>query len=289
MKYTWLVEKYLEGELRGEELRNFELEILKNPEVSEEVERIRNLDVFSRKQYALLTTTHELLEDLNDIHPSLEESLLNKDLESMKILEISESDPDYQDFRKKVKAVSLRNYLKTTAKNKILVPGYALWITAACFMLLLTFTLLSIFTDKENKNLHNVYASFYQPYQADLLVRNNSSVETDPYMMGLSDYVKSNYGRALTFFDEVESGNEINKSIYLMKGICLMETGKYEDAILAFGFLSDDPVLNDYGQWYTGLCFLKLEQPDKARELFRVMSSREGYFRDMSERVLKRL
>ena len=68
-----------------------------------------------------------------------------------------------------------------------------------------------------------------------------------------------------------------------------METGKYEDAIIAFGFLSDDPVLNDYGQWYTGLCFLKLEQPDKARELFRVMSSREGYFRDMSERVLKRL
>ena len=30
MKYTWLVEKYLEGELSGDALRKFEIEILTN-------------------------------------------------------------------------------------------------------------------------------------------------------------------------------------------------------------------------------------------------------------------
>ena len=159
MKYTWLVEKYLEGELKGEELHNFELEILKNPEIAEEVERIRNLDAYSRKQYDLLTATHELLEDPDDIQLSVEEAVIKNDLESLKIQEISENDPDYHDFRKKVRAVSLRNYLKATAHNKILVPGYAIWTAAACFILLLTFTLLSNFTDKENKNRHDVYAS----------------------------------------------------------------------------------------------------------------------------------
>ena len=289
MKYTWLVEKYLDGELKGEELHNFELEILKNPEIAEEVERIRNLDAFSRKQYDLLTAAHELLEDPDDIQLSLEEAIVKNDLESLKIQEISENDPDYLDFRKKVRAVSLKNYLKATAFNKILVPGYALWTAAACFLILLTFTLLSVFTDKGNKNLHDVYASFYQPYQADRQVRDNSIIAADPYVMGLSEYVKSNYKQALVFFDEVESGNEINKAIYLLKGICLMETGKYEDAILEFGFLSGDPVLNDFGQWYTGLCYIELNQTEEARKLFRALAGQEGYFRDMSGMVLKKL
>ena len=46
MKYTWLVEKYLEGELKGEALRKFELEILRKPEVAKEVEKIRSMNNF---------------------------------------------------------------------------------------------------------------------------------------------------------------------------------------------------------------------------------------------------
>lgn len=289
MKYTRLVEKYLEGELKGEELRNFELEILRNPEIAEEVERIRNLDAFSRKQYTLLTAAHELLEDPEDSPLSMDESILKDDLESLKIQKINELDPDYQDFRNKVKAVSLKNYLKNTAKNKVIVPGYAIWTAAACFVLLLAVSLPGIFSDKKPENLHDVYASFYQPYQADLLLRDKAPTPDDPYTMGLNEYLKANYGSALSYLNEVESGSILNKSMFLLKGICLMETGNFEDAILAFNSLSDDPVLNDYGQWYTGLCFLELEQPDKARELFREMSRREGYYRDISGMVLKRL
>ena len=54
MKYTWLVEKYLEGELSGEALRKFELEILRKPEVAEEVERIRSLQKFMQHQHSKL-------------------------------------------------------------------------------------------------------------------------------------------------------------------------------------------------------------------------------------------
>jgi hypothetical protein len=289
MKYTWLVEKYLEGELKGEELHNFELEILKNPEVAEEVERVRNLDAFTRKQYSILTATQGLLEDPEDIHKSLEESSLKNDLESMKIQKINVSDPDFQDFRKKVKAVSLQNYLKINTKNKILVPGYIIWIAAACFALLLSISLLNTLTGNKPENLHYVYSGFYDPYPADLLVRDKAFAPTDPYSIGLNEYLESNYGSALSYFSEAESGSVKNKSIYLLKGICLMETGKYEDAILTFSSLSDDPVLNDYGQWYTGLCLVELEQADKARRIFRALSRREGYYRYLSKEVLKNL
>jgi hypothetical protein len=289
MKNTWLVEKYLDGELTGEELSNFELEILKNPEVAEEVERVRSLDAFSRKQYGILASTQELLEDPEDMPHYLEEYSLKYDLESLKIQKISESDPDYQDFRKKVKAISLQNYLKVTTKNKILVPGFIIWIAAACFALLLAISLLYVFTGSKPENLHDVYASFYNPYHADHLVRDKAYVPADPYNIGLDEYLKSNYGLALSYFNEVESGSINYKSIYLLKGICFMETGNFENAILAFKNLLDDPVLNDFGQWYTGLCYIELQLPGKARELFKELSRREGYYRKMSKQVLKSL
>jgi len=68
-----------------------------------------------------------------------------------------------------------------------------------------------------------------------------------------------------------------------------METANFEDAILAFRNLSNDPILNDYGQWYTGLCYIELQLPEKARELFKELSRREGYYRKMSRQVLKNL
>ena len=289
MKYTWLVEKYLDGELKGEELHNFELEILKNPEVAEEVERVRNLDAFSRKHFATLTAAQTLLEDTSEIPNPLDEASWKNDLESMKIQKINESDPEYQDFRKKVKAVSLIHYLKITAKNKIIVPGYIIWTAAACFALLIAISLLSVLNNNNTENLHSVYASFYDPYPADLVARDKTLVPADPFTMGLNEYLKSNYGSALSYFNEVGTANEINKSIYLLKGICLMETGKYENAILAFSSLSDDPILNDFGQWYTGLCYLQLEQPDNARGLFKEISLRKGYYRNLSRMVLKSL
>lgn len=287
MKYTRLVEKYLDGELKGEELSNFELEILKNPEVAEEVERVRNLDSFSRKQYAVLSSTEELLEDPEVMPHPVEDSSLKNDLESLKIQKINESDPDYQDFRKKVKTISLQNYLKITAKNKVLVPGFIIWIAAASFALLLGISLLSILTGKKPENLHDVYARFYNPYPADLILRGTANLPADPFTMGRDEYLKSNYGLALSYFNAVESGSIKNKSIYLLMGICLMETGSFEDAILAFRNLLNDPVLNDYGQWYTGLCYIELQLPDKARELFKELSRREGYYRKISGQILK--
>jgi hypothetical protein len=56
MKYTWLVEKYLEGELSGEALRKFELEILRKPEVAEEVERVRSMHHFMMEQPKTMKT-----------------------------------------------------------------------------------------------------------------------------------------------------------------------------------------------------------------------------------------
>lgn len=275
--------------MTGEELRDFELEILKNPEVAEEVERMRSIDEFARKHFSILSSAHDLLEDPENMAGIMEESSLQDDLESMKIHEIDESDPGYRDFRNKVKAVSLKTYLKYTTRNRVLVPGYIIWIAAASITILLAISLFKIFTVNKPENLHDVYASFYSPYPADPLVRDGANIHDDPYSLGKYEYLKSNYGSALSYFNQVESVSLKNKSIFLLKGICLMETGNFEDAVLAFRNLIGDPYLNDYGQWYMGLSYLELRMPDKARELFKELSGREGYYSKISEKILKRL
>ena len=275
--------------MTGEELHDFELEILKNPEVGEEVERIRSLNAFAKKHYSILSSAHDILEDPEDITDLLEESSVQNDLESMKIHKIDESDPGYRDFRNKVKAVSLNNYLKYTTRNKILVPGYAIWIAAACITILIAISIFKVFTVNKSEDLHDLYASFYTPYHADLIVRDGADIPDDLYSLGRYEYLKSNYGSALAYFNEVEPGSIKNNSIFLLKGICLMETGNFEDAVLALRNLTGDPVLNDHGLWYTGLCYLELKMPDKAQEFFKELTRREGYYKKMSEKLLKSL
>jgi hypothetical protein len=290
MKYTRQVEKYLEGDMSGEELRNFEMEILKNPDIAEEVERLRKLDDFARKQFAVMSSASDLIENPENNPGFLDESSLKEEMESMKIHKIDESHPGYRDFKNKIKAVSLKTYLKYTTKNKILIPGYIFWIAAACITVLIAFALIRFLPSGKPGNLHEIYASFYNPYSADLILRGaEKTVADDPYTQGLNEYMESNYGSALTCFNNVEPGNIKNKSIYLLKGICLMETGNFEDAVLAFRNLNGDPVLNDYGQWYTGLCYLELKLPDKARDLFGELSGREGFYKKISLKVLKSL
>jgi tetratricopeptide (TPR) repeat protein len=289
MKYTRLVEKYLDGELKGEELSSFEREILKNPEVAEEVERVRNLDAFSRKHFDVLTSTRDLLEDTDDMNYSAEECSFNDDLENIKIQKIYESDPDYLDFRKKVKTISLKNYLRVTTKDKVLVPGYIIWLVAASFAILLAFTFLNIFTGNKPGDNHDIFANFYNPYPADLVVRNTTDVPDDLFTKGLDEYNLYNFGSALSYFNSVESGNIKNNSINLLKGICLIETGDFEAGIQEFGKLTGDPVLNDYGLWYTGLCYIELGLPEKARDLFKELSGRDGYFEKTAKRILKDL
>jgi tetratricopeptide (TPR) repeat protein len=289
MKYTRLVERYLEGEMTGEELYDFELEILKDPEVAEEVEHIRSLDSFARKQYGILSSTEELLEDQENLTGFLEEFSVKDDLEIMKIHKINELDPGFTDFRNKVKAVSLRTYLRYTTKNKILVPGYVIWIAAACLAILIALPVIKHFSPGKSGNLHEVYATFYNHYSADFLLRGESYVADDIYAKGCNEYLNSNYGSALAYFNEDEPGTLKNNSIYLFKGICFMETGSFEDAVLAFRNLNGDPVLNDYGQWYTGLCYLELKMPDRAREIFKELSGKEGYFSKISGKLLKHI
>ncbi|KPK80615.1 MAG: hypothetical protein AMS27_16655 [Bacteroides sp. SM23_62_1] len=290
MKYLWLVEKYLEGEMKGEELRHFELEILRNPELAEEIEQVREMDAFSRKQYAKLISTSELVEDLEDMDHVLDESLMRSDLESLEIRKISPHDNEFHDFREKVKAAGLRKEIKEKQKNKVLISRNIILVSAASIAILLAFSLTLLFTRSSVTNLETVYEKFYQPYPADLLIRDLNGTAKDLYHLGLSEYQQANFGMALTYFNQIPQESEMNNAIYLLKGICLMELKQFDNAILAFNNLDDDPVLSIYGNWYRGLCYIKLNKPELAKdELLLISARQDSHFKKTVKTLLKSL
>ncbi len=118
MEYTWLVEKYLEGELGGEALRNFELEILTKPEVAEEVERIRSLNRFMKQQHKNMHRVGGLIEDFDDIDNVLHEDEVRKEFEDLKIRKISASREDLIEIRSRLTESEVRNTLNTNQSDK---------------------------------------------------------------------------------------------------------------------------------------------------------------------------
>ena len=98
MRYTWLVEKYLEGELSGEALRKFELEILRKPEVARELEKIRTTHRFMRDQHQKMQNSAGLIEDFDDLENVLTEQDISKEYEELMVRKISSSEKDFFDY-----------------------------------------------------------------------------------------------------------------------------------------------------------------------------------------------
>jgi tetratricopeptide (TPR) repeat protein len=289
MKYIWLVEKYLAGDMKGEELHHFELEILRNPELANEVERVRKLDSFARKQYARLRNTLELVEDYDDMQNVVDESLLRDDLESLQIRKISKNDPEFHDFRQKVKTASIRKEVRENFKNNIMISRKAILIAAASIAILLAFSLVALLTRSSYNDPALAYERFYEPYPADLLVRDLVVTTTAPYQSGLSEYQQANYGMALSYFNQIPPGSEANNAIFLLKGVCYMELKQFENALICFDTLMNDPVLSDYGKWYKGLCYIKLDEPEHARKVFSQIMEQGGHFSTQAKNILKSL
>jgi len=287
MKYTWLVEKYLEGELQGEELREFELKILRDPEVAKEVEEIRKLHAFTAEQLGKKFADN-LLEDEDPAH-TIQDEDLEIDMNNLKITKLSDEDVDFQKFRQKVKSASLEYQVRENRKSKIIFNRKVFWGAAAAIVILFALSLTGIVMTHGNKDLLVIYSEYYQPYPYSNTVRDTEPVTKDLFDLGTEAYVNANFGLALDYFNRVAADSPSYTTAFLFKGICYMETDQYEKAIQSFNQLSGNRILNEYGEWYRGLCYIRLKDRENARNEFEDIAERGGYYSKKARSILKRL
>lgn len=288
MKYTWLVEKYLEGELSGDALHKFELEILRNPEAARELERVRILQKFMETQHSIMSSGSGLIEDFEDLENVLPEYEMAEELEELRIKKIGSPARHLEDFRTSLAEVEAERTLRSRHSNKLILRKAMVWTAAASIGILLITSTLLLITNTGTNNYQALYSENFNPGKADISQRSINAVEETPMDAALRLYNEERFTEAILQFNQVPEPYP-NPKWHLYKGLTLMELGRHGEAIMQFAHLKTDPVDNHYGMWYTGLCYLALEDIGNARSVFQEIVTQEGHFMKQSKRVLKKI
>ena len=285
MKYTWLVEKYLEGDLSGEELRNFELEILKKPDVAREVERIRAMNRFMLEQHNKMSGESGLIEDFDDIENVLSADEISRQLEDLKVRKISSSKSGLSNFKTRLAESQARESLQKLQSNKVLVRKFSLGMAALTLIVLVSITTL-VLIGSSTPNYDRLYTSYFEAPGAD--VQRSTGLPQDSYNLALDAYNSGNFASALEYFNQIpEEG--ASSEYFFYKALTSMELGLYTQAILHWNRFDSDIVWNQESMWYKSLCYLKMEDLISTRASLEEIIISDGYYKARASNLLRKL
>ena len=161
-------------------------------------------------------------------------------------------------------------------------------MAAASLVLLIVTSLLLLFDGSKSIDYQAVYNQFYSPVPYNSTTRTAGAEEENLIDAAYGLYHDKRYSEALELFNMIPEPVP-NPAQYLYKGITVMELERYQEAISLFSQLESNPVFKHYGMWYTGLCYLALEDEQNARSTFKTIIEQEGYFMKEAKAVLKKI
>ena len=289
MKYTWLVEKYLEGELSGEALRKFELEILRKPEVAEEVERVRSMHYFMQEQHSKLQDSIGLIEDFDDMENVVDEETIRQDLDGLLVKKISAGQKEVIDLNTKLTETKVSHTLVEQRSKKVLVRKVSVWLAAASVAILLGLS-FSLIIGNSQADYMAMYEQHYAAPEADLGVRGVlSGTDYGLYSKAKGFYNGQDYEKAYQYFDDLKASPP-EPVYYLYYGNSAMALGDHQKALEIFENLKNSGTsINVEAEWYRGLCHLALENQDAARKVFEHIVSIEGHNYKQAKKILRKI
>ncbi len=287
MKYTWLVEKYLEGELSGEALRKFELEILRKPEVAEEVERVRSMNHFMKEQHSKFQDSIGLIEDYEDSENVIDEEIIRQDLDGLKVRKISSDQKNVNDLKTKLTESKVSHTLVEQQSNKVLVRKISVWLAAASVAILMVTSISLLTGSRGTVDYMAAYQQFYSAPQTDLLSRDIGPGIDNTYNLALKQYDLKNYKIANQLFNDIPEESPPNTHYYLYKGVTAMELEDFKMAIEALSELKSDVVLKHEGMWYLGLSYIAMEDIPAARQVLEEIIATDGYYKKQAKKLLR--
>jgi TolA-binding protein len=287
MRYTWLVEKYLEGELSGEALRKFELEILRKREVAEEVERVRSMNHFMKEQHSKFQSSIGLIEDYEDSENVIDEEIIRKDFDGLKVRKISKDQKDVFDLETKLTESKVSHTLVNQRSNKVLVRKVSVWLAAASIAILMVIS-ISLVTGKFGTvDYMAVYEQNYSAPFAPLNNRDLSPEKEDSYYKALEKYNQKDYEAAFKIFNDIPEETQHNNEYYLFKGITLMELEYFDEAIKSFTHLLSEKVEKHDGMWFIGLSYIALDNMPAARKVLEEIVATDGHHKKQAKKILR--
>lgn len=137
-----------------------------------------------------------------------------------------------------------------------------------------------------------LYLEYYQPVKSDLAAT-RSVLRRDEVMLhqAMAKMSTKEYDRALELFSELLDKDKQNTVANFYIAAVYQAKGQYNDAIQSFTkvIAQGDNLFIEQAEWYLSLCYLGLNQRDKAVSQFRKISIGDGYYSLQSIALLKKL
>lgn len=241
------IEKYLDRELKAEDLRDLEDQMKIDPDFAKNVQLNKELN-----QAVMEKDVMKLRGQLQSIH---EKHIDRRNLAG-KVIKLFEE--------------------KTYATSGI----------AAAIVLALVVGALLIF-GVQNQSADNLFASYYQPDEAVMIVRSGSNPEDIDLKEALLAYHEKNYDNAIALLDKQD--NNILAKYYL--GLSYLETDRIDKAINTFKSIIDHNknLFVEQAEWYLALCYVKNNQEEEAKIWFEKIADSESIFKEKAKRVIKNI
>lgn len=132
-----------------------------------------------------------------------------------------------------------------------------------------------------------LYAQYYQPYDLNFGTRSTDASQALAEAGGL--YKSGKYAEALPVFEQALVASPNDSKARLALGICQLELGQYDQALLQFNALLDanDPLFGEQARWYAALAKLGKGDVAGCKALLEgFLSDRESQFHQKASELM---
>ena len=311
------IENFVNGELEDEIATMIKEEMFENPALANEIElqyevnsaieeydvmKLRNrLKAIMANEYSHSKSIEEIdnyiYDEMDEYELAhfeeelMENSGLVEDLAFHKDVDKAVAEADVMALRAMLQQISMEEKEKNSEILGVNSPNRKnLYWYAAAATIVAMFAISSLLSHTPQSD-QQLYASYYQPYKVGSNVSRSAVTSVDKLNIAIREIDKGNYASALTMLEKASKAGNDGFSISFYSGVAFQELGQYKSAINSFTEVvrHGDNLLVEQSEWYIGLCYLRIDERDKALKQFKNIVDRKGYYRDKSRKLLKQL
>jgi tetratricopeptide (TPR) repeat protein len=228
-----------------------------------------------------------MIEDYEDSENVIDEEMIRKDFDGLKVRKISNGQKDIIDLTTKLTESKVNQTLSNQKSNKVLVRKVSVWLAAASVAILMATSITLLVGKRGTVDYMAVYEKNFSAPYADLPSRSLIPGIDDSYTSALEQYNEAEYENAYQIFNEIPEGSVNNPSYYLYKGVTAMKVGDFQMALGCFAKIQPDPVHKHEGIWYMGLSYLAVEDIPAARKVLEEIIATDGHYKKQAKKLLK--
>jgi TolA-binding protein len=135
----------------------------------------------------------------------------------------------------------------------------------------------------------NLYNAFYEPYPVKSAIERGGVNEDEIYASAIFSYKSEDYTNAASLFSDAVAKNPSSRNLFHL-GITCLETGNFDEAIKNLtSVVNGSDGFTKEAQWFLGLAYLRKGKTDEASNCFKYLSASSTYYKDRSDKILRRL